>query len=200
MFRVLLVGGINVATQWHVDTTNRSATGASSLGGVHFSVQQRVKGPLMMAVTRTDNRRVRVRVRTSIRTVMVSVFGREWACFPKVIVFDVDETLWPFWIDTHTTPPYRRDEASGKIKDSTGKIMQLFEETELVLTSLRTVPGLQIGYASRTGEPSWMEELAKLVKFDVSGVNSSMWDLPDYREIYPGSKIKHFKNIAKQSG
>ncbi|XP_029172576.1 magnesium-dependent phosphatase 1-like isoform X1 [Nylanderia fulva] len=33
---------------------------------------------------------------------------------PKVIVFDLGKhnleyyTLWPFWVDTHVTPPFRR--------------------------------------------------------------------------------------------
>ena len=27
-----------------------------------------------------------------------------------------------------------------------------------------------------------------------------MWDLPDYREVYPGSKLKHFQKLAAQSG
>ena len=27
-----------------------------------------------------------------------------------------------------------------------------------------------------------------------------MWDLPDYREIYPGSKLKHFRRLSEQSG
>lgn len=129
----------------------------------------------------------------------VHVFDLQWKRFPRVIVFDVDETLWPFWIDTHTSPPYKRD-ASGQIKDGSGNTIELFAETEKVLTTLRTVEGLQIAFASRTGAPSWMEELARLVKFKANGVTSSMWDLPDYREIYPGSKLTHFRNIAEKSG
>ena len=154
----------------------------------------------------------------------VSVFGRRWDVFPRVIVFDVDETLWPFWIDTHTIPPYRRipsrekrpKKASRKsqvtmnnknddckhqehiVVDGSGNRLELFEETEMVLTTLQNVQGLKIAYASRTGEPSWMEELAKTIFFAKSG--GSMWDLPDYREIYPGSKIRHFRSIARKSG
>lgn len=158
-------------------------------------------------------------------SVNVSVFGRQWMVFPKVIVFDVDETLWPFWIDTHTTPPYRRvatqkrggnttrssrPNNNNTIIDAAGNRIHLFDETETVLTTLRKVPGLKLAYASRTGEPGWMEELAKLIQFDLAELDDgkgdakrvllSMWDLPDYKEVYPGSKIRHFRSISQQSG
>jgi len=164
-------------------------------------------------------------------SVNVSVFGRQWMVFPKVIVFDVDETLWPFWIDTHTTPPYRRvatkkrdgnttrrisrPNSNNAIIDAAGNRIHLFDETETVLTTLRKVPGLKLAYASRTGAPGWMEELAKLIQFeseesddnkdDASAPTTkklllSMWDLPDYKEVYPGSKLKHFRSISQQSG
>ena len=28
--------------------------------------------------------------------------------FPQIVVFDLDFTLWPFWVDTHLQPPFRR--------------------------------------------------------------------------------------------
>lgn len=123
------------------------------------------------------------------------VFGVRWDVLPRMIVFDVDYTLWPYWVDTHTRPPYRK-EASGKVTDGSGKEIVLFPETAKLLTALRAVPGLQLAYASRTGQPRWLEELSKLLPISPQ---VSMWDLPDYREIYPGSKLKHFERLAAQS-
>ena len=114
-----------------------------------------------------------------------------------MIVFDVDYTLWPYWVDTHTRPPY--SSSGGKVIDGSRETIRLFPETEIVLSSLRQVPELQIAYASRTGQPKWLEQLAKLLP--IAGYEGgSMWDLPDYREIYPGSKLKHFRRLSEQSG
>ncbi|XP_066578995.1 magnesium-dependent phosphatase 1 isoform X2 [Amia ocellicauda] len=71
---------------------------------------------------------------------------------PKLIVFDLDYTLWPFWVDTHVDPPFR--------KESTG---------------------------------------------EVAGANQllSLFDLDQYlsfKEIYPGSKVTHFKRLQQCSG
>ena len=41
---------------------------------------------------------------------------------------------------------------------------------------------LKLAYASRTGEPSWMKDLASLIQLDDE---FTMWDLPDFREVYP---------------
>ena len=36
---------------------------------------------------------------------------------PKMMVFDLDYTLWPFWIDTHVSPPLKAKDGGAKSVD-----------------------------------------------------------------------------------
>ena len=50
-----------------------------------------------------------------------------------MIVFDVDYTLWPYWVDTHTRAPYMHaKDGSGKIWDSSRREIELFPQTAKV--------------------------------------------------------------------
>jgi len=109
----------------------------------------------------------------------------------ELIVFDLDFTLWDcggLWCDC-TQPPYIRDDA-GRVWDSAGREMRLYDGVTELLSSLN-YQGYQIALASRTDEPSWANELTRLLELNP-------W--VDYREIYPGSKVKHLKKISKDSG
>ena len=36
---------------------------------------------------------------------------------PKMMVFDLDYTLWPFWVDTHVSPPLKAKDGGAKSVD-----------------------------------------------------------------------------------
>ncbi|GCC16982.1 hypothetical protein chiPu_0021464 [Chiloscyllium punctatum] len=103
---------------------------------------------------------------------------------PKLVVFDLDYTLWPFWVDTHVDPPFRK-ERNGKIVDSAGRTINLYAEVTEVLQTLQR-DGIQIAAASRTGEVAGANQLLNLFKLDSYFIQ---------KEIYPGSKVTHFTRI-----
>ena len=75
----------------------------------------------------------------------------------------------------------------------------MFDEVPAVMAELRSA-SVEIALASRTGEPAWLECIAKLMRFDVNGSETSLWDCASYHEIYPGDKTRHFRAIAEKSG
>ncbi|XP_073973132.1 magnesium-dependent phosphatase 1-like isoform X1 [Rhodnius prolixus] len=104
---------------------------------------------------------------------------------PKLVVFDLDYTLWPFWVDTHVNPPFRK--TNGKIVDTSGTTIKFYPEVPQVLQKL-TEMNVPIGVASRTSEIQGAEQLCEL--FD--------WNKYfKYKEIYPGSKVAHFNQFKK---
>ncbi|XP_057328282.1 magnesium-dependent phosphatase 1-like [Microplitis mediator] len=107
---------------------------------------------------------------------------------PKIIVFDLDYTLWPFWIDTHVTPPFSRKHDS--IVDAQGKKIKYYEQVPEILENLAK-EGFEIGIASRTSEIKGAYQLLKLLNWD---------KYIKYTEIYPGCKITHFNKIKEASG
>uniref|UniRef100_A0A1Y1KMZ2 Magnesium-dependent phosphatase 1 n=1 Tax=Photinus pyralis TaxID=7054 RepID=A0A1Y1KMZ2_PHOPY len=106
---------------------------------------------------------------------------------PKFIVFDLDYTLWPFWVDTHVTPPFRKS-SSGKIVDARGATISCYKEVPKVLKKLNE-DGYTLGVASRTSEIQGANQLIKLFGWS---------KYFKYKEIYPGSKTAHFARFKKQ--
>lgn len=107
-----------------------------------------------------------------------------------LVVFDLDFTLWDCggtWCD-HTNPPYFKQ--NGLIRDEDGRKITLYND---VLGILRKLEQSQISMAiaSRTSAPDWADELMEL--FDIKNYFQ-------YFEIYPGSKINHFKSLQAKTG
>ena len=108
----------------------------------------------------------------------------------KVVVFDLDFTLWDaggVWCDC-THPPFHRTPA-GQVFDSVGREIRLYDESLEILEWMQSCE-MQIALASRTGEPSWANQLTRMLGID---------PYINYREIYPGSKVSHLNNIRRDA-
>lgn len=111
------------------------------------------------------------------------------ARLPKLAVFDLDYTLWPFWVDTHVDPPFHKS-SDGTVRDRRGQTIRLYPEVPEVLDRFRGL-GVPVAAASRTGEIEGANQLLEL------------FDLGKYfvqQEIYPGSKVTHFERLQRKTG
>ena len=120
---------------------------------------------------------------------------------PKVIVFDLDYTLWPFWVDTHPSPPLRKSTDGGlTVRDAYGgRRYGFYNEVAGILTSIKN-KGIKIGCASRTETPDLAREMLSLLRIPAEGSSQPALGLFDYLEMYPGSKTRHLQRIQKSSG
>lgn len=107
---------------------------------------------------------------------------------PKLIVFDLDYTLWPFWVDTHVYPPFTL-KGNGKVYDFRGSEVKHYSEVPDVLKQLQN-DGYKLGIASRTGATEDGKKLVELFGWE---------EYFQFSEIYPGGKTEHFSRFHEKS-
>uniref|UniRef100_A0A1B6LNV1 Magnesium-dependent phosphatase-1 n=1 Tax=Graphocephala atropunctata TaxID=36148 RepID=A0A1B6LNV1_9HEMI len=115
-------------------------------------------------------------------------FLKQFRHLPKLVVFDLDYTLWPYWVDTHIDLPIKKA-SDGTVVDRRGVKLKIFAETKKVLETLKENKIL-IAAASRTQEPPAARDMLKYFDLD---------KYFDFKEIYPGEKTTHFQRIKKDS-
>uniref|UniRef100_V9LFF5 Magnesium-dependent phosphatase 1 n=1 Tax=Callorhinchus milii TaxID=7868 RepID=V9LFF5_CALMI len=108
---------------------------------------------------------------------------------PKLVAFDLDYTLWPFWVDTHVNPPFRMNKNS-QVVDSANRVISLYPDVLNILRDLKR-DGFQLAAVSRTGEKQGANQLLSLFEME---------QYFSYKQIYPGSKVTHFQRIRDSSG
>ncbi|KAA8571194.1 hypothetical protein MFRU_058g00010 [Monilinia fructicola] len=119
---------------------------------------------------------------------------------PKLIVFDLDYTLWPFWVDTHVTPPIKANSEHSAATDRWGESFAFYNEVPSILAQLKH-HGIMVGAASRTSAPDLGREMLRLLHvMDGDGKKRKAIEFFDQLEIYPGSKITHFTKLQKSTG
>ncbi|CAD5117576.1 DgyrCDS6334 [Dimorphilus gyrociliatus] len=106
---------------------------------------------------------------------------------PQVIVFDLDYTLWPFYVDCEVTPPFQV--VKDVVLDRNKHEVKHYYEVLPVLEKLGN-EGYELAIASRTGEVAGAKSLMNLFGW-----------MPYFKEqniqIYPGDKKRHFDNIQR---
>jgi len=122
---------------------------------------------------------------------------------PKLIAFDLDYTLWNLWIDTHITGPLRRDgNALNQVLDKYNRSISFYKHVPQILHRLRAA-GVIIAACSRTSTPTLARQALALllVPAKLGDENPSRAiDFFDQLEIYPGSKLEHFKRLHEKTG
>ena len=115
---------------------------------------------------------------------------------PKLIVFDLDQTLWtPELYKLRRLPNYASAGPPGPIADEDVK---LYDGARAALEELATDEvwaDTALACASRTNKGPWARQLLR--DFTVAG--RSLDELLEYKEIFTGDKIAHFNNLQQKS-
>ena len=117
---------------------------------------------------------------------------------PKMVVFDLDFTLWkPELYQLSSGSPFSVS-SDGCVLTARGERLELFPAARTALTELADA-GVPIAIASRAGEVEWAYEIMRLMPVDrrrtMAGV---IGDAPVV--IQGGSKTHHLKHISAESG
>ncbi|KIV97984.1 magnesium-dependent phosphatase-1 [Exophiala mesophila] len=82
---------------------------------------------------------------------------------PRLIVFDLDYTLWPFWVDTHVTGPVKPAASSNgqynsKMLDRWGEEYGFYDDIPGILAGAKE-RGVEMSLASRTHAPDLARDM-----------------------------------------
>lgn len=108
---------------------------------------------------------------------------------PRLAVFDLDYTLWPLWVDTHLSSMPKLK--GNKVVDSSGEEVAFYPQVCAILQWCMDQDRMLIGAASRTHTPGRATKALELL---------NVLSLFHVIQIYPGSKLRHFKEIHRKTG
>ncbi|KAF5320049.1 hypothetical protein D9611_010372 [Ephemerocybe angulata] len=139
--------------------------------------------------------------------------------FPKLVAFDLDYTLWDLWIDTHVDGPlHRNGETVNQVLDRNNQPIRFYRDVPDILHTIRAWRiedreegdnKVVIAACSRTSAPALARQCLNLLLVPppshVSGEGVESKPVVaakffDEMEIYPGSKLTHFKKIHQRTG
>ncbi|OJJ02659.1 hypothetical protein ASPVEDRAFT_133003 [Aspergillus versicolor CBS 583.65] len=127
---------------------------------------------------------------------------------PKLIAFDLDYTLWPFWVDTHVTPPIKAKDNNSRCLDKWNESFAFYPAVSSIISSCKS-RSIPLALASRTYTPDLARDMLKALHIipnfsDNPSTNKSKTtralDYFEYIQIFPATKTQHFARIHQASG
>lgn len=107
----------------------------------------------------------------------------------------------PRWIDTHVSAPFKATKDPAIVHDRNNQEIRFFRQVPDILAFLRTRrPDLQMALASRTHAPDYAKTVLNLMKIPIDSNLTPVISLFDNIEIYPGSKMRHFRSLHEKTG
>ncbi|KAJ5679822.1 hypothetical protein N7462_008066 [Penicillium macrosclerotiorum] len=127
---------------------------------------------------------------------------------PKLIAFDLDYTLWPFWVDTHVSAPVKARDHNSRVVDRWGESFAFYPDVSSIIYACNSC-SIPIALASRTHTPDLARDLLKSLHIiptfsDNPAANNAKsiraLDYFDFVQIFPANKTQHFSRINQASG
>lgn len=130
--------------------------------------------------------------------------SQDWQYIPRLVVFDLDFTLWFPEMYELDGSPFRKNASTGVVTDRSGEEVHFFPAVHSVMDTLvndeRFKNTTEIAMASRTTEPQWAKTCMRLMDLDLSSRKVSLQSVTDYEAIYPRNKRVHFEQLKNDSG
>lgn len=125
---------------------------------------------------------------------------------PKVVVFDLDGTLWSpemYELWGGGGAPFRRDGSSHThVLDRSGTKVNLLGESRDILRLLKYDPawrGTIVGISSTCDEPSWARECLQLFTLDDERRVPFAELFRGFEEIYSDNKSNHMRKLLQKA-
>lgn len=131
-------------------------------------------------------------------TLKACAVRRETTHRPRLVVFDLDGTLWNpamYQLWGGGGAPFRRAPSGHAVIDCSGTRVRLLGNSAAVLAELKR-SDVMVGLASSTDEPEWADECMRKIRIDGQ---FAMKDCIDLEQIHKGPKRTHFEALHRVS-
>ncbi|KAB8204317.1 acid phosphatase-domain-containing protein [Aspergillus parasiticus] len=126
---------------------------------------------------------------------------------PKLIAFDLDYTLWPFWVDTHVSAPIKPRDNNSRCTDRWNESFAFYPAVSAIIYACKT-RSIPLALASRTHTPDLARDMLKALHIiptfsdnpAAKAKSVRALDYFTYIQIFPANKTQHFSKIHQASG